>query len=286
MKQIFSSRSISMLKLTGLCMMLLATGVSLSSYKLAAKTADDLWKQLGISQQQGSEKIKSSFISGYLDYWGARNIRNISSGNKAMVAKDLLVYTKNYLNSDAVKNAYAKERESVKPTPPAAANTVTREDIRKEQIEGMKKAIANTEAMIKQFPDMEKSARKSLLEFEKMIKDFEKPDSELINILYQGKLAENKNNEDRYNESLRSWEKNFPADYRSKLRSYLEKYLSIASTVDFNAELTEKYNKKVFVKSAYESKDDEWKMIFRAGKEVYEVAKPFAEQWLKELSAN
>jgi hypothetical protein len=285
MKQNFSKHYVSVLKLAGLCIMLILTGISLSSYNRAARTADDLWKQLGISQQQGSDKIKSSFLNGYLDYWGIRNIKSIGSGNKAMLAKDLLAYTKTYLNSAAVKTAYAKERESVKPSAPVG-NTLTKEDIRKEQIDGMKKAIANTEAMIKQFPDMEKAARKSILEFEKTIKDFEKPDSKIIEILYQGKLSENKANEDQYNESVKSWEKNYPVDYRLKLRSYLEKYLSTASTVDFEAGLTEKYNKKVFVKPAYESKNDEWKMIFRAGKEVYEVAKPFAEQWLKELSAN
>ena len=271
-------------KLTGLCIVLIIAGISLSSYNRAARTAEDLWKQLGISQQQGSDKIKSSFMHGYLDYWGVRNIKSITTGNKGTVAKDLLTYTKTYLNSAAVKAAYAQERESVKPAAPTA-KTRTKEDIRKEQIDGMKKAIANTEDMIKKFPDMEKSARKSMQELEKTIKDFEKPDSEIIEILYQSQLTENKMNEDRYNESLKEWEKNYPADYRFKLRSYLEKYLATAATVDFDAALTEKYNKKVFVKPVYEAKNDEWKMIFRAGKEVYDVAKAFAEQWLKELPA-
>lgn len=279
-----SSRPISFLKWTSFTIVLLIAGTLLSSYNRASKTADDLWKQLGISQQQGSEKIKSSFMNGYLDYWGIRNIKSITSGNKAMLAKDLLSYTKTYLNSAPVKAAYSKERESVKPYAPVV-KTVTKEDIRTEQIAGMKKAINNTEAMIKQFPDMEKSARKSILEFEKTIKDFEKPDSKIIEVLYQGKLAEGKMNEDRYNESLRDWEKNYPVDYRLKLRSYLEKYTATAATVDFDAALTEKYNKKVFVNPVYEGKNDEWKMIFRAGKEVYEVAKPFADQWLKELPA-
>jgi hypothetical protein len=57
----------------------------------------------------------------------------------------------------------------------------------------------------------------------------------------------------------------------------------VAGTVDFNAELVEKDRKKKFVNRAYEGKNYEWKMIFRAGKDVYDVAKVFAEQWLKEL---
>jgi hypothetical protein len=284
MKQKFSKNYRSVLKLTGLCFVLFVAGITLSSYNRAARTADDLWKQLGISQQQGSDKIKSSFMNGYLDYWGVRNIKNLTSGNKAMVAKDLLVYTKTYLNNAAVQAAYAKERESVKPSAPVA-KSVSKEDIRKEQIDGMKKAIKNTEDMIKKFPDMEKAARKSIAELEKNIKDFEKPDSEIIELLYQGQVSGNKMEQDRYAESLKSWEKNYPADYRLKIRSYLEKYIATASTVDFDAALTEKYNKKVFVNPVYEGKNDEWKMIFRAGKEVYGVAKPFADQWLKELSA-
>ena len=272
-----------LLRISAITTVLIYLSLFLSSYNYSAKVADDLWKQLGISQQQGAEKIRNSFMSGYLDYRGIRNFKNLSTGDKSAVAKDLLVYTKTYLSSDAVKSAYIKEKESVKPIAPVFDN-LTKEDIRKREIAGMKKNIEETEAMVKKFPDMEKSAHKAIAEFEKTMKDFSAPDNKIIDILYQSQLFENKAKEDRYKESLKSWEQNYPADYRIKLKAHLEKYLNTSATVDFGAALTEKYGKKVFVNADYERKNAEWKMIFRAGKEVYAIAQPFAGQWLKELS--
>ena len=59
--------------------------------------------------------------------------------------------------------------------------------------------------------------------------------------------------------------------------------LEITKDVDYNAELKEINNKKKFVNASYEAKRPEWKMAFRAGKEVTEVTRAFAEQWLDEL---
>jgi hypothetical protein len=54
--------------------------------------------------------------------------------------------------------------------------------------------------------------------------------------------------------------------------------------IDFNAALKESGGNKVFVNPAYEKKSNKWKMAFRAGKEVTEAARAFAQQWLKELN--
>ena len=59
--------------------------------------------------------------------------------------------------------------------------------------------------------------------------------------------------------------------------------LDVTKDVDFNASLKEQYGKKKFVNPAYEAKRPEWKMAFRAGKEVTEMTRAFAQQWLNEL---
>ena len=48
-------------------------------------------------------------------------------------------------------------------------------------------------------------------------------------------------------------------------------------------DLAEKWGKKRFVNPIYESKNQEWKQGFRAGKEATEMARAFAKQWLSEL---
>ena len=66
--------------------------------------------------------------------------------------------------------------------------------------------------------------------------------------------------------------------------SRLQKFVDLAKTVDFNAELKTIDGKKKFVNTAYEYKSYEWKQIYRAGKDVIEPAVTFAEQWIKELN--
>ncbi len=147
----------------------------------------------------------------------------------------------------------------------------------------MKKSIQDSEDLVKKFPDMEKSMRKSVIELEKVIKDYESPDSKMIDLFYQSALDESKQEEERYQKDLKAWETVYPANYKLRIKSQLQKYLDLVATVDFDAALTEKHGKKVFVNQTYERKSSEWKMIYRAGKEVNAVATPFVQQWISEL---
>ena len=65
-----------------------------------------MWKMLGITKQSGDEKIKNSFVNGYLYYYGVKNIKNLASNDRAAIAKDLLSYTKQYINSPAFTKEY------------------------------------------------------------------------------------------------------------------------------------------------------------------------------------
>ncbi len=282
MKQISLKKNLLWLRICILTSLLVVASLFLFSFKVLENRADDLWKQLGITQQKGSEKIKSSFMNGYLDYWGVRNLKSIANGNATAVTKDLLTYTKNYLNTPEVKAAFEKERLAVKPTPPEK-KTVSKEAIRKEQIETMQKSITASQDIIKQFPDMEKSIRKSITELEKVIKDYQSPDSKMIDLFYEAQLNELKAADEQYQKALASWEAGYPVNYKLRIKALLQDYLDLAATVDFDAVLTEKYGKKIFVKASYEGKSSEWKMIYRAGKDVNTVAQAFVQQWVNEI---
>ena len=116
-----------------------------------------------------------------------------------------------------------------------------------------------------------------------MLKEYKDPNSQMIDLFYQGEVMGHQSNISRYKEDMTSVGNKVPADHKQIVKARLQKYLSLAATVNFDAELYEKNGKKYFVKHEYEIKNDEWKMIYRAGKEVYEVTKAFAENWLKEL---
>jgi hypothetical protein len=63
------------------------------------------------------------------------------------------------------------------------------------------------------------------------------------------------------------------------VKQRLQEFLDISKTVDFDAEL----QGSMFKNPAYERKSAQWKMCYRAGKEVVEAAREEADKWLKEL---
>lgn len=74
-------------------------------------------------------------------------------------------------------------------------------------------------------------------------------------------------------------EKIYPSDPTDMVKQRLQDFLRVSKTVDFDAEVS---NGR-FTKKEYESKSAQWKMCYRAGKEVVEAAREEAKQWLAEL---
>jgi len=283
MKQASFKKNMAWLRICIMAFVLAVLSLFLFSFTVSSKLADDIWKQLGITEKQGTEKIRTSFLGNYFDYYGVRNIKNIASGNKAALAKDLLSFTKEYVNSAEFKKEYELMRSQAKPVEPTAT-VKTKEEIRKEKIAETQKSIKQMEESMKTMDAEMKKIMQSGLDMQKgMLKEYQDPNSKMIDLFYQGEVMTHENNARRYNEDLEKWDTNYPADYKEVIKERLQKYLTIAATVDFNAELVEKNGKKYFVKREYEGKSADWKMIYRAGKDVYEVAKPFAEAWVKSL---
>ena len=117
----------------------------------------------------------------------------------------------------------------------------------------------------------------------KQLVDYKDPNNKHIEMYHQSEKYEYEKRIKSYEERLAKWTKEFPADYKVKVRERLQRFLDLSATVDFNAELKQVGNKKKFVNPEYEGKAYDWKQIYRAGKEVIEPARKFAEQWLREL---
>ena len=81
------------------------------------------------------------------------------------------------------------------------------------------------------------------------------------------------------------WEKENPVLPHDLIKERLTYFLQLSSTVDFNAKLVLGPYKKmmVFVNEEYESKDSDWKYIFRSGREATDAARAVATQWLGEI---
>lgn len=262
---------------------LLFTSCTLFSFVLADRLAEDIWKRLGIGRQECTERISKSFINGYLQYAGVSNVKNLALNERAVVARDLMTFARQYLGSPAFKTEYDKMRTASRPVE-QEDRTQTREQIRQKEIDKLKESIQNMEKMTKSLPaDQQKGYQSSIDMLRKSVKDYQDPNNKIIEGMYQNQLGERQRDLNYFKEDIKKWETEYPADCKQFVRNRLQHYLDVAGTVDFSAAVADKGGKKRFVNPAYQSKNGEWKMIYRAGKDVHEQAKVFIEQWMKEM---
>jgi hypothetical protein len=264
---------------------ILATALLLSIFVLNSFTThaigDDFMKQLGITKTAADEKITNSMLTGSLDAYGLKNARNIVTGNRGQIAKDLLAYTKSHVSSPAFIKEYQTLKENNKPKKDVVK---TPAEVKSEYIASIKKMIADAEKALKTANSTMKPVyEKMLVEGKKQLEDAESPNNAYITAYEKNYPQVLKNLDQRYESMLKTWEEEYPSDANRYIKRRLEEFLKVTSDIDYDAELVTKNGKKIFVNEAYENKDSRWKMAFRAGKEVVEPARAFAQQWVREI---
>ena len=242
---------------------------------------DDFLKQLGITKLAADEKITQSMLDGSVNTYGIKNVKKILLANRTVVTKEILAYTKQYLQSATFKKEYAALKEKHKPIPTMPDSP---EEFKKKNIAGIKKSISETTAsMEKSNASMKPMFEKILADGNKRLKEAEDP-ANPVYVRYEKSYPQwVKEAEDRNKKAMNDWESRYPADHLQFIKRRLEEFVKITSDVDFSATLVSKNGVQVFENRQYEGKDYRWKMAFRAGKEVVEPARAFAQQWINEI---
>jgi hypothetical protein len=271
--------------LTGMiasAIILIVSSFLLMSYT-TKKLTEDFWKQLGISESDGKKNIFYGFLQGGVNTFYAKNAKNIVLGNRAAVTTNLLNYTKKYIATPAFQKEYEKFRTDAKPQPPEPMKT--KESIREKYIKDAELGISNIEKVIAATADVKvkKALGEQIPVQKKQLEDYKSPNSKMIEAAWQGEQNIFKRKNEQYLKSVKEWETAFPEKSVQLLKPLLEKFLEVTKGIDYNAVLTEQNGKRYFVNREYETKNYQWKMGFRAGKEVTETARTFVQQWLKEL---
>jgi hypothetical protein len=245
------------------------------------KINDEFLKQLGITKTEADKKITSSMLGGYLDAYGVKNAKNIALGNRAVVTRDLLTYTKQYVSGPAFNIEYAALKERNKPV----QNKIqTPEEMQANLVTQYKKGVADMEAIVKKAdPSMKPNFEKALADSKKMLAEAEDPHNKTITNYRKNYPALIKSNQQNYENRLKEWEANYPTNHLLYIKKRLQQFMTETEGIDFTAALTVKNGKKVFVNPDYERKGNRWKMGFRAGKEVVETARSFVQVWLEEI---
>ncbi len=247
----------------------------------AHKLADDFLKHLGITKAGADEKIAHSILGGSIDAYGIKNAKNIVAGNRAAVAKDILTYTKKHVQTAGFLKSYNEMRASYKPQ----FNKIqTVEEMRRENIAAMQKSVKDMEEIIRKADAATKPLfEKILVDGKKQLKDAEDPNNKSYIRYAKGYDEMVRFNQQNYDKQIAEWEANYPANKLLFVKKRLQEFLTETEQIDFDAELTTKNGKKIFVNRAYESKGNRWKMAYRAGKDVISTARAFARQWISEI---
>jgi hypothetical protein len=281
MKQIAMKKIIS----TAAAVLLLAAGIFTAYSFTLKKIADDIWKQLGMTEQQAKDDIRYSFFSGYLNYYGARDIKNIALGDRTSIATNILAYTKKYTSSPDFEKEYQRNRELEKAKIVVPVPMITREELTTKKITEAENSIKTFEDLLKNAtdPGVIKSYKEQLAFWKKAVEDYKSPLSSQINYELQMDANRYKTEKDSYDQLMKIWEKKYPGSSSQFVKQRLTDFLESTGNIDYKAEVIDKNKKKIFVNPVYEKKNWKWKMGFRAGKEATETARAFAQQWLKEL---
>lgn len=281
MKQVSFSRIKSFLNPAIVAVIFSAASFFLFSFAIK-KINDDLFKQLGISKTDADSKITQSILGGYLNAYGARNVKNIALGNRTALVKDLLNYTKKHVSSPAFIKEYAVLKENNKPV----MNKVqTPEELRKDMVDNYKKSLVEMEKALKSADaSMKPIFENAVTETKKQLEEAESPNNKMIATYTKNYPNLLKTNQQGYEQQLKDWETRYPANPLHYVKKQLQRFLDETADVDFEAELITKNQKKVFVNPQYERKGNYWKMAYRAGKEVVDPAREFVSAWIAEIN--
>lgn len=236
--------------------------VIMCSIVLLAFTAfrfpSDILQKLGIAQSAAQYSIQRNiFYENVFNIPRAKLLSSVITGDKKALARELCTYIRQYCESDEFAAAYAKERESRKPTsePPKMLDAGT---------------IKQMEDLAKMYEEWSRNTSYDA----KTRESFKTQAADIRSQLEKEKDP---------HPNKTKWEKEYPANPTALIHKKLEEAVSIIESVDFNATTTaNKYGQKIFDKPEYEKKSKRWKACYRAGKEVCDEVKLFIKNWLKE----
>ena len=233
----------------------------LTSYKVVInKINADVLSVLGFSKSTANDRVLWSLSSGFGAITRPGNMVQFiskSSAEKTEIAQQFCVYVKTYVYSQEFKDNYETYRQSKKPQ----VSTLSEEE----------KATA-----LEMIAEQEEMFTPEVLE---MLPP-EARDAPLLAIADMKAQA----NGELTPTQKADWEKEVPLDPYRNIKTGLQTFLDDTKGVDFSA--TTKMgqnNKKIFTNPTYEKKPAYWKACYRAGKEVTDVGRSFAQEWLTEL---
>lgn len=241
----------------------------------------DVWSDLGTDEAAAKQQAIETVFRGYVPSIGSSAFKAAAPAARAAIVQRVAAWAKAYVQSPAFKTQYDKVRAGDRPGPPEATGSFSEQ--MKKQKEEFDKNVAemrkNEAGQSQQVKDTIEAAIKQMqTQYDEMLKN-----SDYMKQMDQASAQHAVESQKRYASDLQQWDREHPASINQAVALRLHRFLDTCGAVDFNAQLVTKNGTKVFANPAYEAKDYDWKMCFRAGKEPVDAAKAFATAWLKEM---
>lgn len=189
-----------------------------------------------------------------------------------------------YSESAAFKSEYAKRREEARPKAPAAKGSAAQQlsDAQAAQ----RKQLADLKAQVsKMTPEMQQQMQPTIKMLEEQLKQ-QASDPQQQAIMKQMYEAQAKGEQEDYQKSLAKWATDYPEQPGALIAKRLKDFLALTADIDFSARVEPAGGGGMrFANPAYEAKNSNWKLCYRAGREPVAAARAVAEDWMRQLNA-
>jgi uncharacterized membrane protein YheB (UPF0754 family) len=254
------------------------------SNKLLNDKIQKVLTQFNISEDFAKRQILSNIAGPSYYIPNVRILKNLALGERAELVKTIGMGIKEYVSSEEFIKNYNQYREDRKPGLPEEPKYS--EQLKKEHKESLTKSISEMEKQMTTLPADQKAMFQDVIgQLKQQLKDVDDPNNPMFSSDMDTYIKQGYDMQiETYKTQMTEWEKAYPLNNpKPMIKSWINEFLEKSKDIDFNAQLKNEKGKQIFVNSAYERKDNQWKLYFRAGKEPVETARIFSQQWLKEL---
>jgi hypothetical protein len=240
--------------------------------------AADVFQTYGLNREGWNESFLSALTARwYNPYEVPAKLKALPAADRVVVVNALGAAAKAWFGTPDFLAAYQKKYEASLPDelkPPRTAKQIA-DEMRAD----MRKGLTEMEAQVKSMQgDMRRQLEAALTQMRAQMKEQEA-------MIEPAAAQQAQEEKERYEEAKKRPPDPdaAPADPRAALKRALKDFLDRTSAVDYAAALKVSGGRKLFANAAFEQKNKEWKLCFRAGREACEAARTFATGWLAEL---
>ena len=264
-------------------MQMFSRGLILVTAGVAIAVAQSSLSKFGINLNELKPQVVDSLRNGFIPaYPNRKTYQAASVAARVAFVNEAMAWVKAYTESPAFKADYDKRRIAAKPAAPAGKGSADDQysNYLAEQRKGLEQMKKNVALMT---PDMQKQMQPVIKQMEESIEKTSK-DPQMASMMKNGYTQQAKSDQEEYKKDVAKYEAEFPADPRVLIEKRLRNFIALCNDVNFDAKLVASGGGMMrFADQQYESKSDQWKLLYRAGKEPTDAARAFAANWLKQL---